>query len=317
MPKTLIAFSLLFAFAHSPAAAAPPQALVILGGPSSEADLRTALKQGGGRIVRAFPPSTFICELPGPDGAALSALPGAAVYTGRAPAPGPACGESCALAYAIWNSGFPAPAAGPGPRVGRRAEKRRGATVLSWEPSARAGQYDIEISSDPDFAVRVLSSRTGYARYAVPPGSLPPGLYYWRVAPAAAGAPPAWSAAEELEVPAYSAPCRRGRAPAPAAARMKGRRPVEMERVPGASWYRLQISSSPDFGVPVFDQSSEEPRFKISAAPLRTDATYYARTAAYAAGEEWDWSAASEIYIGQPAPPPGDMRRPPRGGRRE
>ncbi|MDQ7774146.1 MAG: hypothetical protein RDU13_11580 [Elusimicrobiales bacterium] len=315
MTKSRILFPLVLAFLGATSSAASPrQALVILSGGASESSLRSVLREEGGRVLRAFPPSAFICELPGPGG--LSALPGAAVYAGPAPAPDPSCGEPCVLASAVWNSGFPAPAAAPAARVGKRAEKRRGATVLSWVPSSRAGQYDIEISSSPDFSSRALSSRTGHSRYAVPPGSLPPGLYYWRVAPAVEGAAPAWSAAEELEIAPYAAPRRRGRAPAPAAGRMRGRSPVAAAPAPGASWYRLQISSSPDFSAPVFDQSSEEPRFKLSAAPLASGATYYARTAAYSAGEEWDWSETAELFIDQPAPPPGDMRRP-RGGRRE
>lgn len=315
MTKARLLFPLVLAFLGATCSAASPrQALVILSGVSSESQLRSVLKAEGGRVLRAFPPSAFICELPGPGG--LSALPGAAVYAGPAPAPDPACGEPCALASAVWNAGFPAPAAGKAPRAGKRAEKRRGAAVLSWEPSVRAGQYDIEISSSPDFSSRALSSRTGHARYAVPPGSLPPGRYYWRVAPAVEGAPRSWSAAETVEIPAAAAPRRRGRAPAPAAGRMKGRSPVAVAPAPGAAWYRLQISSSPDFSAAVFDQSSEEPRFKLSAAPLLFGATYYARTAAYAPGEEWDWSEPAELFIDQPAPPPGGARRP-RGGRRD
>lgn len=317
MRKAPVLISLLLSFLGAPCpAASPEQALVILSGGASESRLRSVLKEGGGRVLRAFPPSAFICELPGSGVGALSAVSGAAVYAGPAPAPDNACGDPCALASAAWNARFQAAAGAPAARVARPAERRRGATLLSWEPSARAGQYDIEISSSPDFTSALFSSRTGRPLYSLPPGSLRPGRYYWRVAPAAEGAPVSWSAAEELLVPAYSAPRRAGRAPGPPSARMKGRKPVTAPSVRGASWYRLQISSSPDFSSTLFDQSSEEPRFKISAAPLRTGSTYYARTAAYSAGEEWEWSEPARLFIDQPEPPAGDMRRP-RGGRRE
>lgn len=118
--------------------------------------------------------------------------------------------------------------------------------VLSWRPVAKAGSYEVQVSSDPSFATRIAGARTTNHRY-VPTVSLPSGTLHWRVRTTGTDRTTSGWATSSVTVSAVAAPEALG--PVDGAQLQQPQSPpvLRWSAVQGASRYLVEVDTDSDF----------------------------------------------------------------------
>jgi len=173
--------------------------------------------------------------------------------------------------------------------------------VLSWHPSERAESYTLQVFSSPDES-SILFDSTGLTATSFSISGLDRNAtYYWRVNAANIADTTDWSDVWSFTTvpPVPEAPV--------LASPDSGL--VELDTSLELSWintefaesYTLQVSTTPDFSNPVFDQPGI-PSTSYSITNLETITTYYWRVNATNISGTSDWSTVWKFTTYQPIP---------------
>ncbi len=158
--------------------------------------------------------------------------------------------------------------------------------TLSWNPSAGATSYELQVSTSSSFGTTVYdnSSLTGTSQ--VVSGLSNNTLYYWRVSASNAGGTSGWSTVWNfttiVAAPVLLSPA-------------NGSTGISTSPVPswnasaGATSYELQVSTSSSFGTTVYDNSSLTGTSQVVSG-LSNGTLYYWRVSASNAGGTSGWS---------------------------
>jgi hypothetical protein len=127
--------------------------------------------------------------------------------------------------------------------------------VLSWTPVSGASRYRVQISATPSFSGTLLYNQLTYATKATPPGQLPFGTLYWRVAGSDGSSDGPYASAWFSET-LSSSPLTQ--TPTDGQTLTFPTEPVifSWDPVPGAISYTVEVDSSDSFVSPAVTQSS-------------------------------------------------------------
>lgn len=153
-------------------------------------------------------------------------------------------------------------------------------TTLTWNASAGASAYRVQVATASDFSVIFRDSIVTGATSMALTGLSVNGVYYWRVRAQNAAGNSAFSAGRNFttatSAPAVPTPS------IPAAGALDVSVYTSLAWLPaeGALTYRLQLSTSPDFSTTLVDDATLTGTSFTPAAPLAQATTYYWRLSA-------------------------------------
>jgi hypothetical protein len=177
--------------------------------------------------------------------------------------------------------------------------------TLSWNASATATSYTLQVSTASDFPTTVFNqSDITSLLQAVAGVTSNNSVYYWRVNATNAGGTGAWSTVFSFTtiVTASSVPLLSS--PTSGSAGVAINPILAWDVVSGAASYTVQVSTASDFPTTVFDQSGLTGTSQ-QVTGLSNGATYYWRANSSNAGGTSDWSAVwnfTTIVVVPPAP---------------
>jgi RHS repeat-associated protein len=181
----------------------------------------------------------------------------------------------------------------PDPTSNRRSS-------LSWGAVAGASSYRVQVSSAPDFAAPLVDTTVSTTSYQ-PASDLPEGRIYWRVASVdAVSNQSAFSEADDFLVDgtAPAVPVLVAVTPDPTS----NRRPsLSWGAVAGASSYRVQVSSAPDFAAPLVDTTVSTTSYQ-PASDLPESRIYWRVASVDSVGNQSAFSAADDFLVDVTAP---------------
>jgi transposase-like protein len=166
--------------------------------------------------------------------------------------------------------------------------------TATWNASAGAINYRLQLAVNSSFALPLLddSSLTATSRLLT---SLANNTeYYWRVGARNSGGWSAWSSVWSFTTVSTIPPVPLLVSPQDGAANQPTTVSINWRVSASASTYRLQLSTSPSFGLPIINDSTLTDTSR-SVGPLSNNTTYYWRVSAKNAGGTSEWSNAREF----------------------
>jgi len=161
---------------------------------------------------------------------------------------------------------------------------------LSWNASAGATNYTVQVSSDPNFSTTVVNASTASNSYSAT-GLTGNTTYYWRVNAQNSAGTSGWSAvwsfttvnSVTLAAPVLSSP-------ANFAVNIPTSTTLTWNSVAGATSYEIQISTRSNFSVITGSVNTSNTTATVSG--LARNTSYYWRVRAVAGTTRSAWSAA-------------------------
>ncbi len=279
------------------------------------------LADRGARITDAFPPHAFMGYVPDSLDAVLLKEYGTSVYRGKVADISVIAnyGENAFYAVNIWNKRFVEdPPEAPLVVSYKVSQLKQGdAITLSWNEVMKAAYYKLQIASDKDFTAIVVETILNRNKYEVYPAFFSDGVYYWRVSGLLTLNNGGRKAGRFSEVYSFAVsntapPAARALLPAPVllqAKDLKGKTPLSWAKSPAFKHYRLQLSETADFAVPLVDTFTDKEFYKISGLPVEYGKPYFMRLMGSDGTSVGTWSEASEVVFDVPGPIANDARK--------
>ncbi len=162
--------------------------------------------------------------------------------------------------------------------------------ALSWNASAGAANYTVQVSTNPNFSSTVVNATTASTTYSAP-GLAGNTTYYWRVNAQNSAGTSGWSAvwsfttvnSVSLAAPVLSSP-------ANFAINIPTSTTLTWNSVAGATSYEVQISTRSNFSTII--GSVNTPNTTATVSGLARNTNYYWRVRAVAGSTRSAWSAA-------------------------
>ena len=207
------------------------------------------------------------------------------------------------------NSPLGGPAPPPGaPVLATPADGATGVSLtptLTWDASAGATSYRLQVSTDAGFGTLVVDQAALTGTSSTLNALVANTVYYWRVSASNSGGTSAYSAVSSFTTVAPPPP------PSPPllATPVNGATGVSLTPTltwnasAGATSYRLQVSTDAGFGALVVDQAALTGTSSALSA-LVANTVYYWRVSASNAGGTSAYSAVSSFTTVTPPPPP-------------
>jgi subtilisin family serine protease len=187
------------------------------------------------------------------------------------------------LLYSIAGPAGPPPPPPAAPTLGSPADGATGiptSTTLTWNASATATAYQVQVASDPGFTT-IVSNQTNLAgTSAAVSGLVANTVYYWRVNASNAGGTSGWSASSSFTTAAGSPPAAPTlSSPANGATGVSRTPTLSWTAATGATGYHVQASTSSSFGTLAYDNAAVTGT-SVTLPQLGSRATYYWRVSA-------------------------------------
>ncbi len=186
--------------------------------------------------------------------------------------------------------------------------------VPSWNASAGATSYHLQVSTDPTFTTTFYDNSTLTGTSQAISGLSNNTLYYWRVDATNAGGTSGWSTPTWSFTTIVAAP------PTPTlSSPTNGATGISTSPVPswnasaGATSYHLQVSTDPTFTTTFYDNSSLTGTSQVVSG-LSNNALYYWRVDATNAGGTSGWSTPTWSFTTVVAAPPAPTLSSPANG---
>ena len=183
------------------------------------------------------------------------------------------------LLYSLIVTGPPPPAPGA-PTLSLPVNGANGVSTnptLSWNASAGATSYGVEVSSDPNFTTFVYN-QTGITSTSTNVSGLTNNtVYYWRVNATNTGGTSAWSASFSFTTAAGNPPAAPILSSPLSGTTNVSKNPTLTWNAPnGATSYRVQVSTDPGFASSTYDQANLSTT-STTLTGLGSRVTYYWR----------------------------------------
>lgn len=164
--------------------------------------------------------------------------------------------------------------------------------TLSWNASAGANSYGVQVSSDPNFTTLVYN-QTGITSTSTNVSGLTNNtVYYWRVNATNAGGTSAWSASFSFTTAAGSTPLAPTlSSPVSGSTNVLRSPTLTWNASSGATSYRVQVSTDPGFATLIVDRANVTTT-STNVTGLGSRVTYYWRVNATNTYGTSGWSAA-------------------------
>jgi hypothetical protein len=158
--------------------------------------------------------------------------------------------------------------------------------VFSWNSSAGATSYRIQISLSPTFSSTVVNQVTGASTTYThnTPALLNNTTYYWRVNATNAGGTGNWSTVWDFTTIEATLPAPVLLSPPNSSINVPLTPIMNWTLVSGATAYRLQISTSPSFNTYVLNTTVQAPPYTVPSGILTGYTNYYWRVASINGG---------------------------------
>jgi hypothetical protein len=310
-------------FFCAPARAADTPANALLVVPSErtvfDKKFQDFLEKNGAKLLQSHPPSVFVGYIPQELDKQLKEKFGALVYRDKVDdwSSFARYGESAVFAVNAWNKRFvedppeaPLIVSSQVQQVGRKKD----ALKLTWNEVMKASSYRLQISPTEAFETVILDTIIARNNYRLIPAFWKDGVYYWRVAGlltlnTGEEKEGAFSEVYSFAVskPSRAAGVKLAAPPLPAKNRFKGR-PLSWASPVSFKYYRLQLSETADFDVPLLDVFTDTCTYKLSGLPVKRDTPYYMRVQGSDGAAAGEWSGVSEVVIESPGPIAKDAR---------
>jgi len=182
-------------------------------------------------------------------------------------------------------------------------------TSVVWSQVTGATQYTVQVSLNNTFQSIVVNQDVTNPYYAIPYGVLSGQTqYFWRVLATNAGGSGNWSSVWDFTT-GLAAPA------APLLLYPTNHNigtPLSFTfswtAVPGATSYRIQVSTNPNFTSTLINQvTGNQTQYTIGFGILQNNTTYYWRVNATNAGGTGAWSDVFDFTTLQSAPPPPSL----------
>jgi len=265
------------------------------------------LNKNGARLLDSYPPSVFIGYIPQGMDRKLGDVYGVTVYRDKVTdlAAFAVHGDKAVMAVNVWNKRFqedPPEAPMVVSTKVRRAGKNGDGIELCWNEVIKAVSYRLQISPAEDF-VRVPFDiiLSGRACYTLFPAFWDDGVYHWRVAGIQVlntgyNKEGTFSRPDSFAV---SKPAGKGAASKPMAQTMPEEAKLssgELRWTPGGyPYYRLQVSETPDFKLPLADVFTDTCTYNAAALPIKAGGEYFVRVMASDGSVSSNWSDIAKI----------------------
>jgi subtilisin family serine protease len=161
---------------------------------------------------------------------------------------------------------------------------------LSWNTSAGATSYTVQVSTDPNFSSAAVNATTTSNTYSAT-GLSGNTTYYWRVSAQNSAGTSAWSQVwsfTTLNAVSLTAPILLS--PANAATNIPTSTTLSWQAVGGAASYEVQISTRSNFSRNTSTANTSNTSASLSGLARNTN--YYWRVRAVAGSTQSDWSTA-------------------------
>ncbi len=162
--------------------------------------------------------------------------------------------------------------------------------VMLWQPVENALNYQIQVASDDEFGDIVFENFEIKSTNTVVSGLKKDSRYFWRIRSESNGGPGEWSKAWVFKTMPKPPQIAHLMAPPDGAKRVSVTPLLTWTPIEGAKFYRLQISSDPQFEKMTVDRQDISNTAWIIQQKLKKQTTFYWRIATINFGGQGEWS---------------------------